>query len=444
MQQITTATICTIGDEILIGQIVDTNSSVISKELNSLGIKIRYMFSIGDNRDEIITNLDRCLKETNIVIVTGGLGPTKDDITKDALKRLSGAKEYKFSEEQFAIINKILSGRGIAISDINRAQALVPDTCSVIPNTIGTAPCMKFEFEKEKYGHKAVLFSLPGVPFETVNLLPEVMKSIKKHFPLEKITHKTVLTFGIPESTLSQKIESWEDNLPDYIKLAYLPNPTLGVRLRLSCYDTENEIHTGSNENRLEVMDKEICKLKELLGSAVYGTGDESLQSILSKLLKCPPEATYQETLSVAESCTGGHLSELITSVPGCSAYYKGSVTSYSNEVKENVLGVPAEIIDKYGAVSRECVESMAKGVAEVMKTDYSIATSGIAGPGGGNLEKPVGLCWIAAVHRDRNTGEFDVVSDKIQYFSSRNINIERFASTALNLLRLLINQRLL
>jgi nicotinamide-nucleotide amidase len=191
-------------------------------------------------------------------------------------------------------------------------------------------------------------------------------------------------------------------------------------------------------------MDSEIEKLKDILGSTVYGSGDDTLQSILPRLLKCPPEAAYQETLSVAESCTGGHLSELITSIPGCSRYYNGSVTSYSNEVKINVLGVDPEIIAKFGAVSQECAEAMAKGVAKLMDTDYSIATTGIAGPDGGSAEKPVGTCWIAAVHRSRTTGEVEVVSKKVLSMSaSRDVNIKRFASNALDLLRHLAGQQL-
>ena len=433
----TTASICTIGDEILIGQIVDTNSSKISQALNRIGVKVRYMLSIGDDREEIITKLDKCLQQTDIVIVTGGLGPTKDDITKDALASLSGATGYKESPEQLAIVKRILGARHIELLDINMAQAQVPDSCEVIPNQLGTAPCMKFAFDKGRYGHSAVLYSLPGVPYEAEGLLEDILKDIKKHFTLERIIHKNIITFGVPESVLSKQIEAWEDALPEWLHLAYLPNATIGIRLRLSCYGADDE-------SRVARMDEEIEKLKEILGTTVYGTGDDTLQSILPRLLKCPPEAAYQETISVAESCTGGHLSELITSTPGCSRYYNGSVTSYSNDIKINVLGVNPEIISNFGAVSRECAEAMARGVANLMDSDYSIATTGIAGPDGGSAEKPVGTCWIAAAHRDRSTGEIEVVSKKVLSMSaSRDVNIKRFAANALDLLRRFTEQQL-
>jgi nicotinamide-nucleotide amidase len=433
----TTASICTIGDEILIGQIVDTNSSKISTALNRIGVKVRYMLSIGDDRQEIISNLDKCLKDTDIVIVTGGLGPTKDDITKDALASLSGASGYKESPEQLAIVKRILGARHIDLLDINLAQAQVPDSCEVIPNKLGTAPCMKFPFDESRYGHPAALYSLPGVPYEAEGLLDDILEDIKKHFTLEKIIHKNIITFGVPESVLSKQIEDWEDALPEWLHLAYLPNTTIGIRLRLSCYGADDPA-------RVERMDSEIEKLKEILGPTVYGSGDDTLQSILPRLLKCPPEATCQETIAVAESCTGGHLSELITSVPGCSRYYNGSVTSYSNEVKIKVLGVDPAIIANFGAVSQQCAEAMAKGVACLMDSDYSIATTGIAGPDGGSAEKPVGTCWIAAVHRNRSTGEIEVVSKKILSMSaSRDVNIKRFASNALDLLRHLAGQQL-
>ena len=433
----TTASICTIGDEILIGQIVDTNSSKISQALNRIGVKVRYMLSIGDDREEIITKLDKCLQQTDIVIVTGGLGPTKDDITKEALASLSGATGYKESPEQLAIVKRILGARHIELLDINMAQAQVPDSCEVIPNQLGTAPCMKFAFDKGRYGHSAVLYSLPGVPYEAEGLLEDILKDIKKHFTLDRIIHKNIITFGVPESVLSKQIEAWEDALPEWLHLAYLPNATIGIRLRLSCYGADDE-------SRVARMDEEIEKLKEILGTTVYGTGDDTLQSILPRLLKCPPEAAYQETISVAESCTGGHLSELITSIPGCSRYYNGSVTSYSNDVKINVLGVNSEIISNFGAVSRECAEAMARGVANLMDSDYSIATTGIAGPDGGSAEKPVGTCWIAAAHRDRSTGEIEVVSKKVLSMSaSRDVNIKRFAANALDLLRRFTEQQL-
>ena len=411
-----TASVCTIGDEILIGQIVDTNSSHIARELNLLGIQVKYMTSIGDDRGRIISELTRCLDNTDIVIVTGGLGPTKDDITKDALRELSGSAGYKESSEQMAHIERILGARGIPMIDTNRAQALVPDNCTVIPNTLGTAPCMAF-YGLGKQG-KSALYSLPGVPFEAIGLLPAVMTDIRRHFELEEITHHTIVTFGIPESTLAKQIEAWEDALPANIHLAYLPNPTVGVRLRLTQFGGKADFTPY------------ITELQEILGEAIYGEGEDTLQSVISRRLRAEGK-----TLALAESCTGGHLSELITSVAGCSDYYKGSVTSYSNEVKMNVLGVKAETLAQYGAVSEACVREMASGVLRVLDTDYAAATSGIAGPGGGSPEKPVGTAWLAAAKRQPD-GSVTVATQCVHFASSRAVNIERFASYALDLLR--------
>lgn len=421
------AAICTIGDEILIGQIIDTNSSHISQALNSIGVKVRYMNSFGDERSEIISNLSQALSENDIVIVTGGLGPTKDDITKDALAELFGTSEYYEDSAQMAIIQRILSSRGIAMLDINKAQALVPMGSEVIPNQLGTAPCMVFRFSEDRFPHRPTLYSLPGVPFEALGLLPEVIADIKHHHVLDDIHHKTVVTFGIPESTLAKTIEEWEDSLPSDMKLAYLPNPLIGVRLRLSIYG-------GDKNEEIQRIDSEFEKIRPILGNAIYGEGEDSLQLVIGKHL-----TNKGLTMSAAESCTGGKIASLITSIPGSSAYFYGSVTSYDNSVKENVLGVPHEIIASHGAVSKECVEEMAKGVNRLMGTDFAVATSGIAGPGGGSPEKPVGTAWIAVAYRDKVTGNEEVVSKKISFNNNRETNINRFASNALNLLRLQI-----
>lgn len=411
-----TASVCTIGDEILIGQIVDTNSSHIAQELNKLGIAVRYMTSIGDDRAKIISELGKCLDETDIVIVTGGLGPTKDDITKDALRELSGSEGYYESAEQLSHVKRILEARGIPLIDTNLAQAQVPSACSVIPNKLGTAPCMAFHGLGK--GRGSALYSLPGVPFEAIGLLPLVMEDIKARFKLEEITHRTIMTFGIAESVLARQIENWEDSLPENVHLAYLPNPTLGVRLRLT--------QMGGKAD----FEPLVASLREILGDAIYGEGEDSLQSVIGRML-----IEKGKTLSAAESCTGGHISELITSVAGCSAYYKGSVTSYANSVKTGVLGVPADIIDRYGAVSEECVSAMARGVLKLLDTDYSVATSGIAGPGGATAGKPVGTAWLAAARRNAD-GTVDVATKCVNFASSRAVNIERFASNALDLLR--------
>ena len=414
----TTASICTIGDEILIGQIVDTNSSHISQSLNSLGVKVNRMLSIGDDHDTIVNALAGELKDNDIVIVTGGLGPTKDDITKAALACLAGSSEYKTDERQLEIIRKILSSRGLDILDINIAQASVPETCEVIPNRLGTAPIMVFRFPEERFGHKATLYSLPGVPFEALGALPEVMEDIRIHNSLSDIYHHTVMTYGIAESALAKLIEEWEDALPSDMHLAYLPNALTGVRLRLSIYGGIKD----EEEARIEA---ELAKLKPILGNALYSFQEDTLEGCIGRML-----TETGKTLSAAESCTGGTISSLLTSVPGSSAYYLGSVTSYANEIKMNVLGVAEEIIAKYGAVSSECVAAMAEGVRRLTGSDYSVATSGIAGPGGGSEEKPVGLVWIG-VSSEEGTETYKMV-----FRNDRKRNIERFASSALNKLR--------
>ena len=433
-----TASICAIGDEILIGQIVDTNSSHISRALNSIGVRVKGISSIGDDRSTIISHLGNLLKDNDIVIVTGGLGPTKDDITKDALASLSGATAYKRSSDQMEVIERILTRRGIQMLDINRAQADVPDTANVIVNRLGTAPIMEFVFEKSRFGHEALLYSLPGVPYEALGALDDIMAAIQSRFHSEPILHRSLCTFGLAESVLAKRIETWESSLPEYLHLAYLPNAIYGVRLRLSCYN-------ASDPTRKEAMDKAADELYDILGNYIYGEGSDTLQTVIPRLLQAPPQAKYQETISVAESCTGGLVSNLLTSVPGSSVYYKGSVTSYANEIKTNLLNVSEEILEQHGAVSRECAEAMARGVAILLDTDWSVATTGIAGPGGGSNAKPVGTCWIAAAHRNPSTGEVEVVSRCINSASaSREVNMQRFASNALNLLRLLMQQKLL
>lgn len=415
----TSASICTIGDEILIGQIVDTNSSHISRALNSLGIKVMGMVSIGDDHDVIINALSEELTKNDIVIVTGGLGPTKDDITKSALAELSGSETYKTDQAQLEIIHNILSSRGLDILDINIAQASVPVNCDVIPNRLGTAPIMVFRFPEERFGHKATLYSLPGVPFEALGALDDVMTDIRFHYSVSDIYHKTVMTFGIAESALSKMIEEWEDALPSDIHLAYLPNPLTGVRLRLSIY--------GGNKDEEEArIDSEIIKLKKILGDAIYSDNDDRLEECIGRLLQ-----KEGNTLSVAESCTGGLISALFTSIPGASSFYLGSVTSYANSVKTKVLGVPQDIIERHGAVSRECVMAMAEGVRRITGSDYSVATSGIAGPTGGSADKPVGTICIGVCSQN-GTEAYEM-----RFKGDRKRNIDRFAANALNLLRI-------
>ena len=414
----TGASICTIGDEILIGQITDTNSAHISRALNSLGIKVSKMISIADDHNVIIESLKKELLENEIVITTGGLGPTKDDITKNALAELSESRSYKTDERQLEIIHRILSARGLDVLDINRAQADVPENCDVIPNRLGTAPIMVFRFPEKRFGHKATLYSLPGVPFEALGALDDILNDIKEHNSLSDIYHRTVMTYGIAESALSKKISDWEDNLPEDMHLAYLPNALTGVRLRLSIYG-------GSKAEQESRIESELKGLKAILGDIIYSEKDDTLESAVGDLLKAAGKS-----LSTAESCTGGTISSLITSVPGSSEYFLGSVTSYANSVKENVLSVPAQIIETYGAVSSECVAAMAEGVRKLTSSDYSVATSGIAGPGGGSDDKPVGTVWIGV------TSEKGTETYRLRFNSDRKRNIERFAANALNILR--------
>lgn len=415
----TKASICTIGDEILIGQIVDTNSSNISRALNTIGVKVTRMVSLSDGEEDIICSLKEELSRNDIVIVTGGLGPTKDDITKNALYKLSGATSYKTDERQLEIVHNILHSRGLDALEINLAQASVPDTCEVIPNNLGTAPVMVFRFPESRFGHKATLYSLPGVPYEVVGALEDILKDIGVNYSTTSIYHKNIMTFGLAESALSKRLEQWEDSLPAHISLAYLPDPINGVKLRLSIYGGDLQQQEQEIAFRMET-------LKTLLGDYIYSEQEESLPSCVGRML-----AEAGKTVSCAESCTGGTISQLFTSVPGSSAYFLGSVTSYANSVKEGVLEVPEDIIEKHGAVSSECVAAMAEGVRRITGSDYAVSTSGIAGPGGGTPEKPVGTVWVG-VASDKGTETF-----KVQYNGDRKRNIERFAAFTIDKLRI-------
>ena len=416
----TKASVCTIGDEILIGQIVDTNSSNIARSLEEIGVVVTRMLSIGDDRKTIINTLRNELKNNEIVISTGGLGPTKDDITKDALKKLFGSNGYIEHSGQLKIIREILHSRGLDMLDINRAQALVPKGCEVIENRLGTAPIMVFRFPKERFGHDATLYSLPGVPHEAIGMLPEVIDDIVSHNPLSAILHRNVMVYGLAESALSKLIEPWEESLPDGMHLAYLPNPLTGVRLRLSMYG-------GSSEEEKKLVEAEIAKLKAILGDRIYSDTDDTLERAVGRLL-----LNAGKTVSAAESCTGGEISHLLTTVPGSSAYYLGSVTSYAVSVKENVLGVPAEIISEHGVVSSEVAAAMAEGVRKLTGSDYSVSTTGLAGPGGDGVN-PEGTVWIGV------SGPNGTITQKRNYHNDRRRNIERFAASSLDLLRQMI-----
>ena len=412
------ASICTIGNEILIGQVVDTNSSRIASALEEAGIRVTRMVSFGDDRDEILNNLRNELTQSDIVITTGGLGPTKDDMTKAVLAELSGSTGYVEHAGQLAIIHDILHSRGLDMLEINRAQALVPDRCEVIENRLGTAPVMVFRFPADSFN--ATLYALPGVPFEAVGAIPDIMQDIRAHYPLTNILHRSLMVYGLAESALSELIAPWEDALPDEMHLAYLPHPLTGIRLRLSIYG-------GTREDQEARVEEQIVRLKEILGNRVYSDQDDTLEATVGRLLR-----KAGMTLSAAESCTGGEISHLITSVPGSSAYYLGSVTSYAVSVKEKVLGVPAETIEKFGVVSSEVAAAMAEGVRKVTGSDYAISTTGLAGPDG-DAFNPVGTVWIGVA------GPNGVKTEKRHFRNDRKRNIQRFSAEALNILRLQI-----
>ena len=410
------ASICTIGDEILIGQVIDTNSSMISKALGAIGVRTEHMVSLGDRRSEIINLLSNELICSDIVISTGGLGPTKDDITKDALAELSGSTAYVKNEDQEVIVHNILKARGLDVLDINLHQALVPNTCEVIVNRRGTAPIMVFRFPKERFGHPAVLYAMPGVPYETEAALGDVIDDIKQHFRLENIYHKTIMTYGLAESALSELIAPWEDSLPEDMHLAYLPNPLTGVRLRVSVYNAGPDAEKRVSE-RIEA-------LKPLLGDNLYSTSDDTLEATIGRLLKATGS-----TLSVAESCTGGEIAHLITTVPGSSDYFLGSVTSYSPGIKVKILGVEASVIERFGIVSSAVAEAMAEGVRRITGSTYSVATTGWADAYGDERE-PAGTVWVGVAGPD------GTVSKRFQYKGDRKRNIERFSASALDFLR--------
>ena len=410
----TKAAICTIGDEILIGQIVDTNSAAIAAALESAGVHVSRMVSLPDDREVIINSLRKLLKDNDIVITTGGLGPTKDDITKAALAELSGSTRYVDNLEQKEIVTTILHSRGLDILESNLAQSLVPETARVILNHLGTAPIMVFKIGE------STLYSLPGVPHEALGALPAIIDDIKASFPLSGIIHRTVMTFGMAESALSKLLEPWEVALPADMHLAYLPNTLTGVRLRLSLYGSG----AADDEKRLE---NELSKLKSLLGDLMYSECDDTLENALGRLLN-----SLGKTVSCAESCTGGEIAHLFTSVSGSSAYFLGSVTSYAVSVKEKVLGVPAEVIERHGVVSSEVAEVMAKGVRKLTGSDFSVSTTGLSGPGGDGIN-PVGTVWVGV------DGPLGPRTCRFNYHNDRKRNIERFASAALNFLRLYI-----
>ena len=406
--------IITIGDEILIGQIVDTNSAWMAQKLNDEGINVRQIISISDDPAHIAETFAESAKKVNIILITGGLGPTKDDKTKDTICKYFKTR-LKSNPSVLKNIEQLLSRRGIALNRLNRDQALVPESSKVFQNKLGTAPGLLLE----KDG--CTFIFMPGVPYEMKYLMEfEVLPYLSNHFQTSTIFHRTVLTQGLPESMLAEKISDWEDALPDYIKLAYLPSPQ-GVRLRLSARD--RELATMKSEVELQ-----ISCLQQLIQANIYGFDEESPAESIGKTL-----AEKGWTISTAESCTGGAIARLITENPGSSVYFKGSVVAYSNEVKSKILGVGEDTLIQHGAVSREVVETMALQACQLLNTDFAIATSGIAGPGGGTAEKPVGTVWIAVAFRG------NITSQLYNFGNDRERNIARTSQTALFMLRKLI-----
>jgi len=409
--------ILNIGDEILIGQIINSNAATMANYLNEYGLAVEEMKTVSDQRESIQNAVSQALEVADIVLITGGLGPTKDDITKTTLADLFGMG-LEFHEPSFANIVRLFSEFGRQTDDRYKIQAAMPVGATVLINKVGTASGMWFE-----KGDKIVV-SMPGVPREMQYLMQnEVLPRLKAKFQMPAIQHHTLQTMGKGETDLSDMLEGLEtQQLPPHIKLAYLPDTILGkVRLRLTAKGQDAE----QLKNELAV---HIGTMKNILGTLVFGEGETSIEAEVGKML-----ASRKLTLSTAESCTGGNIAKRLTSIAGSSNYFLGSVVAYSNGVKAQILGVSTQTLDEAGAVSEACVREMATGVRQLMKTDYAIAVSGIAGPDGGRPDKPVGTIWVAIADGEQ------VYSKKLQLGSDRNRNVEMTTSTALNLLRLLL-----
>lgn len=408
----------TIGDEILIGQVTDTNAVWIAQQLNAIGVQVGEMVTVSDDKEQITATLDRYMGQYELLIMTGGLGPTTDDITKQTLAAYFNSNMIT---HQGALdrITVFFRERGRSLIDSNLRQADVPEACRVLMNNHGTAPGMWFE----KLG--TILISLPGVPYEMKGLMEDhVIPELKRMNNVPQVVHRTIMTQGVPESYLAAMLRDWEKDLPACVKLAYLPRPGI-VRLRLTVVDK-----CASDAKR--ILDVIIGKLLDIIPEHIFGFDDVSLENALGDLLQ-----EKGLTLASAESCTGGNIARLITSVPGSSSYYSGSVVAYENRIKTSVLGVDPELIAKHGAVSREVVEQMAYGVRRLLGTDTAISTSGIAGPDGGTEEKPVGSTWICVQFRD------DSFAKLYRFGGNRERIIDQASFTAIQLLRRLILNKL-
>jgi nicotinamide-nucleotide amidase len=402
--------IISIGDELLIGHTLNTNAYWMSKALNTIGFTIRQQTTIADTEEIILSALKVSIRNSDVVLITGGLGPTNDDLTMPTLNKFFGGRLVR-DENVYKHIEKLVTNRGFSMNENNKKQAIVPENCKVIHNANGTAPGLWFDYEGK------VVVAMPGVPYEMKAMVSdEIIPRLIAQFDLPEIINQMVYTQGIPESILAEQIADWENNLPVSIKLAYLPSPGR-VKLRLSSTGTDRLVMQ-------EAINCQIEKLKVLIPKYIYSAENEELAAALGELL-----LKRGETIATAESCTGGYIAHLITKVAGSSAYYKGSILSYANEVKVNELDVKQQDLDAFGAVSEQVVEQMALGVQQKMKTDYAIATSGIAGPEGGSDEKPVGTVWIALATPK------GVISEKYIFGKQREVNIERTAITALGML---------
>lgn len=410
------AEIISIGDELLIGQVINSNASWMGEHLFMYGIPLRRVTTIGDSVSELHQALDEALGRVQFVFLTGGLGPTSDDITKPALCSYFDVS-LVYNRQAYEQVEALFARRGMRVTERNMQQAYLPSNCTAIENSNGTAPGMWFEQDD------AVIVSMPGVPFEMKPMLLEkVIPEILRRFSTSKFLFKTVMTMGVGESMLADRIKEWENALPAGFKLAYLPQPGI-VRLRIGGQSDNIE----SLQNQINELVQSLCKL---IPEYVYGFDNEMPEEALGKIL-----VSNGLTISTAESCTGGYLSHLFTSIPGSSRYFVGSVVAYDNMVKEKVLGVSGESLELEGAVSEVVAKQMATGVRNLLGTDLAIATTGIAGPDGGSPEKPVGTVWIAIA------GEAFVIAERFQLGEHRERNIRRAALTAFNMLRSVLKQ---
>ncbi|MEM1405480.1 MAG: competence/damage-inducible protein A [Bacteroidota bacterium] len=412
----TKAEIITIGDEILYGHILDTNSKWISEELDNIGIKVIRKTTIGDKREELLQAFSEAESRAGLVLITGGLGPTNDDLTKPCLAEYFNC-EIKMNVDALAEVAAFFETKGMELTEANKRQAELPVCSEFLSNKIGTAPGMWF------VRNNKVFVSMPGIPREMQMLMTdEVLPRAQNFFDTDIIYHKIVKTIGIGESWLADKIQDWESNLPEHIALAYLPS--LGqVKLRLTAVGNDKEMLKDEVEEQID-------RLKPLAGKYIFGYNGDQIQEVVGSLLK-----KNQLTLATAESCTGGYLTHMVTSVPGSSAYFQGSVIPYHNDHKMNLLGVKQSTLEEYGAVSEETVVEMANGVRKKFDTGVGVATSGIAGPDGGSEEKPVGTVWIA-ISTDRET-----IAKKLQLWKDREINIKAASIAVLNLIRITLSK---